>query len=244
MLIWQLLLLQVVTFGLIILFLRWLLHGQISRALRRLQRLNQENLEKERVLKDELERAKREARRKVEEGRLQAEALKEEARQEAEKSRGDIVDKARKEAKRLINEAVKDCRRKSVELTVQMQEKSIYLAIDMIRYIFSRDSQESLHSQLIDELIREIKGLERGKIKTEGGKIKVISAYPLAAGQKKKLNEIMRSNLGRDIELDEEIDRAIVAGLIMKSGGFVIDGSIRSKLKKILPIMREKAKEI
>ena len=243
MLIWQLLLLQIVTFILIILFLKWLLHGQISRALRRLQQLNQENLEKERVLKEELERAKREAQRKVEEGRQEAEALKKEARQEAEKSREDIVDKARKEAKRLINEAVKDCQRKSIEFTVQMQEKSLYLAVDMIGYIFSQDSQEGLHSQLIDELIGEIKGLEQGKIKTEGDRIKIISAYPLAGSQKKKLNEIMHSNLGRDIELDEEIDRTIIAGLIMKSGGFVIDGSIRSKLKKILPIMKEEARK-
>ncbi|MEA3560997.1 MAG: F0F1 ATP synthase subunit delta [Candidatus Omnitrophota bacterium] len=244
MLIWQLVIIQVVTFILIALFLKWLLHSHISRALKRLQHLNQENLEKEKALTEELERAKREAARKIEEGGLRAGELKEQARQEAEKNRTDIVDKARKEAKRLINEALRDCQAKKTDLTLEMQEKGIYLAVDMIKHIFTESGRESLHNQFIDELVSEIKGVEKDKMKTEGDKMTVISAYPLDSGQKKDLKEILTSKLKKDITLLEEIDKKIVAGLLIKSGGFVIDGSIRNKLKKILPVMRERAKNI
>jgi len=242
MLIWQLILIQVATFVLIVVFLRWLLSGHIGRALRRLQKLNQENLEKEKVLKDELERAKREAEREVEEGRREAEELKEQARNEAEKNRENILARARKEAKRLVNEAVRDCQRKGVEVTLEMQEKSVYLATDMIRYIFTERGREDLHIQLIDELIAQIQGLAREKLKAEGNQAEVICASPLKDRQRDKLKEIVSSKLDREIALSEKIDEDIVAGLIIKMGGFVIDGSIKNKLKKILPIMREKAK--
>ncbi len=243
MLIWQLVLIQVTTFALIILFLRWLLYSHISRALKRLQHLNQENMEKEKALKEELERARKGAEREIEEGRRQAEGIKREAREGAEKVKKDMLDQARKEVKRLINGAARDCQRKSVELSLEMQGKAVYLAADMIRYIFTEKGQEDLHSQLIDELLGEIKDLDKQKVKAEGSKAEVICSYPLRDAQKKSLKGTLSSKLNREILLIEKIDKEIIAGLIIRLGGFVIDGSIKNKLKKILPLMKEKAKE-
>ena len=244
MLIWQLILIQIVTFALIIIFLRWLLYSHISRALKRLQQLNQQNLEKEKALKEELERAKREAARQIEEGKKEAEILKGQAKEEAEKVREEMVAQARKEAKRLINEATRECQRKMTELTLEMQEKAIYLARDMIRYIFTDKGQQDLHARLIDELIGEIKGLEKEKLRAQGKQAELICAYPLSDDQKKNLKTVLTSKLNRDISLTEKIDPEIIAGLIVRLGGFVIDGSIRNKFKKILPLIREKAKEV
>ncbi|MBN3038720.1 MAG: F0F1 ATP synthase subunit delta [Candidatus Omnitrophica bacterium] len=239
----QLVLIQIATFVLIILFMRWLLYSHISRALRRLQQLNQENLEKEKALKEEFERAKREAEREIEAGRQEAEVIKEQARENAEKTREDMVSKARKEAKRLINDALRDCQRKKTELTVEMQEKAVYLASDMIKYIFTERGREDLHSHVIDELIAEIDKLEEQKIKATGDKAELTCAYKLNDEQSKKLKEVLTAKLHKDIELDEKIDKDIIAGLNIKLGGFVIDGSIRNRFKKILPLMKEKAKQ-
>ena len=243
MLIWQLISIQIVTFILIVLFLRWLLHAHIGYALRRLQKLNQQNLEKEKALKEELERAKKEAEREIGEGRSEAEGIKEQARNEAEKNREDILAKARKEAKKIIGEAASDCQRRRTELTLEMQEKATYLATDMIRYIFTEVGREKLHTQLIDELISEIEMLEKEKIKAQGNKAEVICAYTLREEQKKRLEKVLHLKLNRNITLSEKTDQGIIAGLVIKIGGFVIDGSVKNKLKKILPIMKEKAKE-
>lgn len=243
MLIWQLVLIQIVTFIFIILFLRWLLYSHISRALMRLKQLNQQNLEKERALKEEFERAKREVEREIEQGRRQAEAIREQAREEAEKDREEMLARARKEAKRLVNEALRDCQRKRTELTLQMQEKAVYLACDMIRYIFTEQGREDLHTRLIDELIDEVEKFKDEKLKVEGNQAEVICAHSLTDKQQKRLKEILSFKLNRDISLTEKVDESIVAGLIIKLGGFIIDGSVRNKLKKILPMMKEKAKE-
>ncbi len=242
--IWQMILVQLVTFIFIVLFLRWLLHAHIGQALRRLQRLNQQNLEREKALKEELERARKEVKRRIEEGQHQAEDIKQQARKEAEKDRENMFISARREAQRMINDAARDCQRKKAELTLEMQQKSVYLAIEMIKHIFTEQNQQDLHTKLIDELIGEIKKLEQGKVKADGGKAEVICAYALNESQRKRLKEALSSKLKRDISLNESIDKEIIDGLIVKLGGFVIDGSIKNKFKKILPLMKDKAKTL
>lgn len=239
----QLVLIQVCTFVLIVLFLRWLLYSHISRALRRLQRLNQENLEKEKALKEEFERAKRETEREIEDGRKQSDSIKEEARALAEKDREQIVDKARQESNRLIQEAHRECQRKQAELTIETQEKAVYLACDMIKYIFTEQGKDDLQSHIIDELIDEIEKVDDKKIKAIGDVAEVACAFNLKDEQKSKLKEVLTKKLQRNIEIKEKLDKDIIAGLNIKIGGFVIDGSIRNRMKKILPMLKEKAKE-
>lgn len=242
--IWQLILIQLVTFIFIILFLRWLLSTHIGQALKRLQQLNQQNMEKEKALKEELERAAKEVKRKLEEGHQQAEDIRKQARVDSEKDRENMLIRAKEEAQVMVSGAVRDCQRKKTEFALEMQQKAVYLAADMVGYIFTEQNQKDLHAKLIDELISDIKNLGQDKVKAEGDKAKLISAYELNDNQRKKIKEILSSKLGRDIELVESIDKDIVDGLVIKLGGFVIDGSIKNKLKKILPLMREKVKTL
>ena len=242
--IWQLILIQLVTFIFIILFLRWLLSTHIGQALKRLQQLNQQNMEKEKALKGELERAEKEIKRKLEEGHQQAEDIRKQARVDSEKDRENMLIRAKEEAQVMVSGAVKDCQRKKAEFALEVQQKAVYLAADMVGYIFTEQNQKDLHAKLIDELISDIKNLGQDKVKAEGDKAKLISAYELNDNQRKKIKEILSSKLGRDIELVESIDKDIVDGLVIKLGGFVIDGSIKNKLKKILPLMREKVKTL
>ena len=244
----QLVFIQIITFVLLIAVLRWLLYRHIARSLRRLKQLNQQNLEKERTLREELQRAKREAEREIQEGRAQAEQIKEQARRQAEKEREEIFAQARKEAKRIIVEAERENQKKRLELTLNMQERSVYLATQMIRYIFGEKGKEQLHAQLIGELIEEVGSLDSKNIKKQSmdisaiNRAEVITAFSLEHRQKEKLTKYLSDKLDRNISLNETIDPEIIAGLVIKMGRFVIDGSIKNKLKKILPLLKEEAK--
>lgn len=243
MLVWQLVLIQIATFVLIVLFLRWLLYNQISRALRRLQQLNQQNLEKERVLKEELERARKEAENEIKQGKAQAESLKEKARGEAENARRDILETSRKEAKRIISEGERESQRKHKDLLLQMQDKAVYLAMDIIRYIFTERSLRALHVHLIDELIDNIAKLEKEKIRAQSDTVEIVCAHSLEENQKQRLQQALSSKLDRNIILKEKLNQEVVAGLIIRLSGFVvIDGSIKNKFKRILPMMKEEAR--
>lgn len=243
MLIWQMVLIQIVTFALIIAFLRWLLYSNIRRVLKRLQHLNRENLEREKVLKEEMEKARKEAQRMIDEARTEAEAIKEEARAAGEKDREEIILKAREESKRLVSEAVKDCRRKEMEADMKMKEQMIYAAVDIVKRIFTQRGKEALHNQIVDELLEEIEGIEKEKIRVEGNEARVICAIALDSEQKKKIKKILIAKFNKEVNITEEVDPGIVAGLVLRLERFVVDGSLSNKLKKVLPLIKEKAKE-
>ena len=59
-LIWPFIVLQVATVAAIILFLRMLLHKQLEMGMKRIKRLDQENLNKEVILNEKLEQLNRE----------------------------------------------------------------------------------------------------------------------------------------------------------------------------------------
>jgi len=242
MLIWQLILIQVVTFALIVLFLRWLLYSQISRALTKLHKLNKQNLAKEKVLNEELARAKKQVEREIARGKAEAKALKKKLKMESEEEATRILENARRRAKGIINESIKESQRKANDLTAKMEEKTVYLAVDIIKYIFTQASQKNLQNQLIDELIDEINSIGPEKLKVENHSIDIITAFDLDDKQKARIKEILALKLGEEISLTNHLDESIIAGVILKSGGFVVDGSIKNKLKKILPIIKERAR--
>jgi F0F1-type ATP synthase membrane subunit b/b' len=243
MLIWQLILIQIASSTIIILFLRWLLYSQIKRALLKLHKLNQQNLAKEKALKEELERARKQAEGEIARGRIEAGVIKERLKAESENESYKIIENARKEAKRTVDEGVRESQRKINDMVSQMQEKTAYLAADIIKYIFTQDIQKSLQGQLIDELIDEISNVPPDKLKVENHSIDIISAFVLDNKQKARIKDILSSKLGKDISLTSHLDESIVAGIVLRSGGFIIDGSIKNKLKKILPLMKGQAKK-
>ncbi|MDD5128477.1 MAG: F0F1 ATP synthase subunit delta [Candidatus Omnitrophica bacterium] len=244
MLVWQIILIQIATFTLIVLFLRWLLYSHISRALDRLQRLNQQNLEKEKVLKEEFERARKQAEVEIQQGKLEAENIKEQAKEEGEKTRRNLLETSKEEAKRIVSEGMRDSQRKYNDLLLDMQDKAVYLAADIVKYIFTERIRKVLHEQVIDELIDDVSGLDKEKIRAQGDKAEIVCAYSLGEAQKQRLQQALSNKLERNIIIEETIDPEIVGGLIIRLSGFVvIDGSIRNKFKRIVPIMKDRARE-
>jgi len=243
MIVRQLVFIQIATFILIIVFLRWLFHNQIGRALKRLQQLNQQNLGKEKVLKEELRRAKQEVENEIKQGKAESEEIKEQARSEAENTRRGILEIARTDAKRIVSEGERESQRKHKEQLMQIQNKAVYLAIDVVRYIFTQESLKVLHANFIEEFIDNISKLDKEKIKTQGDFGEIICAYPLDKSQKQRLQKVLSDKLDRKITLEEKIDKEVVAGVILKLSGFaVIDGSVKNKFKRIVPMMKDEVR--
>ncbi len=244
MLTWQLILIQIATFVLIVLALRWLLYSHISKALKNLHKLNRQNLAKEQALKEELARAKKQAAGEISRAKKQAAAIRENAKSESEQEAAKALGQAAKEAKRIVEEGTRESQRRVKEMTVKLQEKTAYLAADLVKYLLTSASQKNLQNQITEELIQEIKSVSSDKLKVEGDSVQIISAFELTSQQKAELENILSSKLNKSISLAESVDKDVVAGIILKSGGFVVDGSIRNKLKKVIPVLKEEAKKI
>ena len=239
MLLWQLILIQAITAVAIFIFLRVLFSRDLSVALKRLQELQRQNLEKEIALNKEFELAKQERQVEIEKGREEVKRLKDLARQDAEKSKEQILLKAKQDAEALLVQAARERELLKHQLSTQIEESSVNLALGMIRDIFSQEARQELQRELVNELIEELRKIDKERLKVQTKKAEVISSYLLLDNQKNAIREILKDTLGHHIELEERTDASIISGLIINLGGLVLDGSLQNKLRKIIPYLKK-----
>jgi F-type H+-transporting ATPase subunit delta len=87
--------------------------------------------------------------------------------------------------------------------------------------------------QLISDLRARI-AEEKGEVTAD-----VTSAVKLSAPQAKKLAEVLKAKVGKDIKLNATVDESLIGGLIVKLGSTMIDTSVKARLAALQNAMKE-----
>src|SRR5918992_2321842 len=132
MLLWQLVIIQVITFGLLIFILRRFFHRQAAQSLGRLQGLYQENLKREEELERRREEMDLDLKAKVAQHAEELKRLRAEAEAAAQETQEDMLTKAREEARRILAEADTRNERLKANLVREMEDKALGLAASII----------------------------------------------------------------------------------------------------------------
>jgi len=94
---------------------------------------------------------------------------------------------------------------------------------------------ELVHNKRIEALpaIAELFEAFRAELE-QSAAVVVTSAFELSDAQRQALAATLGQKLGRKIAIDEVIlDRALIGGVVIRSGDLVIDASVRGKLNKL-----------
>lgn len=234
----QLILLQIVTFAVLIAVLYFFFGNQLKVALNRLQVLHQESLEKEEVLTKELDRAKIQCAAEINRSKEEAKVILENARQNAEQMVRQATERSQAEAKKMAAEAAEKIKRMEAEVLSAAEEKAVRFAQELIQYTFSQEEQKSLHAHLIDELIEELKEVDKTRIAVKADRAEVVTSMVLSPAKKQALKEVLVSKLGYDLPMEEKSDPSLIFGIVIRLGGLVIDGSLKNKLSRAMSAMR------
>ncbi|PYN82140.1 MAG: hypothetical protein DMD97_01740, partial [Candidatus Rokuibacteriota bacterium] len=129
--------------------------------------------------------------------------------------------------------------RMRVSLVAEMEEKAVGLASDILGRVFTAAVAQSIHAHLIDELIEEIGKSDGPRPELETETVEVAVPFPLTQTQRERMNTIFSSNMARSVNVKEIIDGEIVAGMVVRLGNVVLDGSLKTKVKGMLAYVRE-----
>lgn len=238
MMAWQLVLMQVLTFAVLILTLRMLFYRQLNAALRRLQGLQEEAMAKDSQLKEELERAKQERAAEVEKGKEEAKILVEAAKREAELLRHHVEEQAKQEARKIVIRGQDELKQSRSELMAGMEADALRLCAEVLHYTFTEHTQQAFQHELINELIREISQMSQEQFSVKAEAVTVVSSVPLEAEERARLGQALSDKLGGAVTLYEELDADLITGMVIRIGAMVIDGSLKNKLRKVLPLLK------
>ena len=67
--------------------------------------------------------------------------------------------------------------------------------------------------------------------------VTVTSATKLSAAQQKEISTALHARLGREINLETEIDENLIGGAVITAGDVVIDGSLRARLDSLTNVL-------
>ncbi|QKJ89208.1 ATP synthase subunit delta [Paramixta manurensis] len=68
--------------------------------------------------------------------------------------------------------------------------------------------------------------------------VDVISANTLSDEQLAKISAAMEKRLSRKVKLNCKIDKSVMAGVVIRAGDMVIDGSVRGRLERLADVLQ------
>jgi len=108
-------------------------------------------------------------------------------------------------------------------------ELSVHLA-NMLRLLI-RNRRESYLDLIYDQFIEV-------RVEAEGlAKIDVTSAQPLDDDERKRLRERLEAALGKRVQLEENVDEALLGGARIEINGRVIDGTLWARLGQLRALL-------
>jgi F-type H+-transporting ATPase subunit delta len=76
--------------------------------------------------------------------------------------------------------------------------------------------------------------IAQGKEHKQIGMATVTSALPLTEEQKKHVvDKLLATTKYKDIEIDYQVDKSLIGGMVIRIGDRVVDGSIKTKLQRL-----------
>jgi F-type H+-transporting ATPase subunit b len=229
----QMIIIQVVTFLTIVFVLRKLLYSESSKEIVKLRQLKEETSLKQKELQQKIEAAESAYRMKITEAEDKIRLLSVKSGEEAEELRKEMLSGAKAEAEGIVKSALNTKEKIREEISIEMHKKVPVIALRIFKEILSPGVREMAHKELIRDVINKIKNTEKTVFKFKVDKGEIVSAYPLSKGDKQEIVELIHVSLGYEVPLHETEDSKLIAGIVIKLGTILIDGSLDSRLKQV-----------
>lgn len=237
----QLVLIQVFTFGIIVVILRFVFGSQLKESLKRLQDLHQESLEKEEILNKEIERARTLSQTEIARSKDEGKRIIDNARRNAERLAEEARAQAQTQVRKMMDDAAEHVKSMEAEAAVTAEEKAVDVAQQLVAEAFTGRGEAALHRELVDEFLDELERVESERLRSEAHDgIQVTTARPLAEDQRKRLEAILSRKRGEAATLRTAEDPGLITGIVLNMGGLVIDGSLKNRMKKALAAVRQR----
>ncbi len=201
-------------------------------ALGRLDRETEAVRQKQIELTDKIKLANEELLKRRGEADALVAKMAGDAEEVARKEREKIVNKARQDAEEIINKAqrTKEDMRKVIE--ADMYLKAIDFTVLMMNEIFSDRIKKAVNHDFIEEYLDGLQKVDMSIVDAAITEAEVATVETIEPDIKKRLEEVILNRLGRPLTLKLEVDKSILAGIVLRFGNLRLDGGLYNLLKE------------
>jgi len=213
----------------IVFVIKKLLLNDTMQAVSRIRQAEAEVRKREESIRQEMKGHEREFLKKKAEAEEELQRQREESEKEMARLRDQIIDESKREADRILTLARKDEGKLRQQFLQQMEEKAVDYGSQIFQLVFSEKMNEALNNRFIDELLDALEEVDATGITVDAAEAEFTSSHPIGDEQKQRMKKLLSDKFGVDVNVEEKIDRDLMAGLVFKIGSLEIDGSLRNR---------------
>ena len=229
----QLVIVQVIVIGGIVFAMRYFLTRNITRATAHLERLSQDYSRKEKEAGKHLNEAKEQSSGILNKAQEEAQEIKAKFSREAQEEKARILKETHLQSEQIIQQANKTREFLVQEINQRIEKEAVQKACELIQEVMPDQLRGEAHSHQFRELVKGgLEELDRLHLPDEIQEVHITSAYQLTPDERSILEKKLKREMGDDIEIKEETDPDLIAGLIITVGSLVIDGSLRYTIQE------------
>jgi len=230
------LLVQIISFLIILLTLKVWVYKPLLNALTKRRETIEKGLEDARVAAEARENAEKEASSILAEAQASAAHIIRESKEKAEVTARDVKAEAELDITKLRKDALDEIERERERVLGEIRNNVASLAIAAAQKLVGEALDEKRQHELVAEFFS---GIKDGKIKIlEGNELtgetaEVKSALPLTESEQKIIKGEMLNRLGDKADVAFHVDPNILGGLVVKVGDKVVDGSVAGQIQNL-----------
>ena len=224
---------QLFIFTSLVLFLRMLLTRNVTTATTHLHELNQDYNEKVEAANKKKAEVDQYYNEMLLKAKTDSEKQKVQILREAQETQEAVLKDARRQGEDIIAQANKAQETALGEIDSRVEAAARVKASQLMREVLTDEMSEHLHQLWVKELLKTgLDDIDKLHI-DDVHEVKVQSAFPLTTEQKTLLQKKFQGVFGKNVSLAEEAAPELVAGLRIRLGSVLIDGSLEFKIKEL-----------
>lgn len=225
---------QLAVFAILVIGLKRMLMGSTQLAAAKLREVEADLGRKEEAVRKRIEDNEAEFRRKSAEAQDGLNRTREAMEKDVARSRDGLLDEARKERDKIVDEANRSKEKLRQELAREAQGQAVENARRVYELVFSEELGRKLDHSFLDELLVALDEMDSSSITISAAAIDVVCSHPLEPAHREQLREIVSRKFNVSLDVHEEVDPGLIAGIKIKLGSLEIDGSLRNRFNEAI----------
>ena len=224
--------LHVVLLGAIIICVRLYMAGSARRAVARVREVEEEVRKREESLRLEMDQHERELADRKSAFEREMEGLQDEAKREAAHVKERAVNDAKRDAQKILEQAQANEKKFREQIMREMEEKAVDYGGRIFHLVFSDLLTGELNALFTGELIDALNEIEAGSVTVETSDAQITTSHSLPDEVRERLVAVLREKFHEKAAVTENVDAALLSGLILKMGSLEIDGSLLNRYRE------------
>lgn len=231
---------QVAFFIVMAVVLKRLILSDTMNAVQKLRQVEVEVSRKEDTIRKRMEENEQEFARKTAAAEEEFRKAHEASEKELARTRETLVAESKKERDRIIAEAEKHKDRMKQELLRDVNKQSVEYAANVFELVFSEQISADLNRSFIEELLAALEEVDSESIAIESDNMEFTSSHPLDDDIRQKIADVISRKFNLKVQIKEQVDPSLIAGLRIKLGGLEIDGSLRNRFNEAIEAVKKR----